>query len=68
MNRPYEPFDARRAFPVPAYSGHTLSGIPDQWLVHQIDTVHWFSSYPSAQHVVAAAFISGKTAVKTGTQ
>jgi len=29
------------------------SGIPDQWLVHQIDTVHWFSGYPHPRSVVA---------------
>ena len=29
------------------------SGIPDQWLVHQIDTVHWFTGYPHPRSVVA---------------
>jgi hypothetical protein len=29
------------------------SGIPDQWLVHQIDTVHWFSGYPHPRSCVA---------------
>ena len=28
-------------------------GIPDQWLVHQIDTVHWFTGYPHPRSVVA---------------
>lgn len=29
------------------------SGIPDQWLVHQIDTVHWFTNLPRPRSVVA---------------
>ena len=29
------------------------SGIPDQWMVHQIDTVHWFTGLPHPRSVVA---------------
>jgi predicted dehydrogenase len=29
------------------------SGIPDQWLVHQIDTVHWFTGLPHPRSCVA---------------
>ncbi|MPY88465.1 MAG: gfo/Idh/MocA family oxidoreductase [Luteitalea sp.] len=29
------------------------SGIPDQWMVHQIDTVHWFTALPHPRSVVA---------------
>ncbi len=29
------------------------SGIPGQWMSHQIDTVHWFSGYPRPRSVVA---------------
>jgi len=29
------------------------SGIPDQWMVHQIDTVHWFTGIPHPRSVVA---------------
>src|SRR5262249_60714805 len=29
------------------------SGIPDQWMVHQIDTVHWFTNLPRPRSVVA---------------
>ena len=29
------------------------SGIPDQWMVHQIDTVHWFTDLPHPRSVVA---------------
>ena len=36
-----------------ASSGLYSSGIPDQWLVHQIDTVHWFTGLPHPRSVVA---------------
>jgi predicted dehydrogenase len=29
------------------------SGIPDQWMVHQIDTVHWYTGIPYPRSVVA---------------
>ena len=29
------------------------SGIPDQWLVHQMNTVHWFTGLPRPRSVVA---------------
>jgi predicted dehydrogenase len=29
------------------------SGIPDQWMVHQIDTVHWFTGLARPRSVVA---------------
>jgi len=29
------------------------SGIPDQWMVHQIDTVHWFAGLPRPRSVAA---------------
>ncbi len=34
-------------------SGLTRQGSPDQWLVHQIDTVHWFTGYKHPRSVVA---------------
>jgi predicted dehydrogenase len=52
MNRPYEPFDARKYLEFRLFWPYS-SGIPDQWLVHQIDTVHWFSGYPHPRSVVA---------------
>jgi predicted dehydrogenase len=52
MNRPYEPFDARKYLEFRLFWPYS-SGIPDQWLVHQIDTVHWFSGYPYPRSVVA---------------
>jgi len=42
LNRPYEPFDARKYLEFRLFWPYS-SGIPDQWLDHQIDTVHWFS-------------------------
>jgi predicted dehydrogenase len=52
LNRPYEPFDARKYLEFRLFWPYS-SGIPDQWLVHQIDTVHWFSGYPHPRSVVA---------------
>lgn len=52
INRPYEPFDARKYLEFRLFWPFS-SGIPDQWLVHQIDTVHWFSGYPHPRSVVA---------------
>ena len=52
LNQPYEPFDARKYLEFRLFWPYS-SGIPDQWLVHQIDTVHWFSGYPHPRSVVA---------------
>ncbi|MGD0097856.1 MAG: Gfo/Idh/MocA family oxidoreductase [Terracidiphilus sp.] len=52
LNRPFEPFDARKYLEFRLFWPYS-SGIPDQWLVHQIDTVHWFSGYPHPRSVVA---------------
>jgi predicted dehydrogenase len=52
MNRPYEPFNARKYLEFRLFWPYS-SGIPDQWLVHQIDTVHWFSGLPHPRSVVA---------------
>ncbi len=51
MNRPYEPFDARKYLEFRLFWPFS-SGIPDQWLVHQIDTVHWFTGLPHPRSVV----------------
>lgn len=47
MNRPYEPWDPRKYLEYRLFWPYS-SGIPGQWMAHQIDTVHWFSglSYP----------------------
>ena len=52
LNRPYEPFDARKYLEFRLFWPYS-SGIPDQWLVHQIDTVHWFSGLPYPRSCVA---------------
>jgi predicted dehydrogenase len=52
MNRPYEPFSARKYLEFRLFWPYS-SGIPDQWLVHQIDTVHWFTGLPHPRSVVA---------------
>jgi predicted dehydrogenase len=52
LNRPYEPFNARKYLEFRLFWPFS-SGIPDQWLVHQIDTVHWFTGLPHPRSVVA---------------
>ncbi|MEW6129918.1 MAG: Gfo/Idh/MocA family oxidoreductase [Acidobacteriota bacterium] len=52
INRPYEPFDARKYLEFRLFWPYS-SGIPDQWMVHQIDTVHWFTGYNHPTSVVA---------------
>ena len=52
MHQPYEPFDARKYLEFRLFWPYS-SGLPDQWLVHQIDTVHWFSGLPHPRSVVA---------------
>ncbi|MGD0789036.1 MAG: Gfo/Idh/MocA family oxidoreductase [Terracidiphilus sp.] len=52
LNNPYEPFDARKYLEFRLFWPYS-SGISDQWLVHQIDTVHWFSGLAHPRSVVA---------------
>lgn len=52
VNRPEEPFDARKYVEFRLFWPYS-SGIPDQWMVHQIDTVHWFTELPRPRSVVA---------------
>jgi predicted dehydrogenase len=52
INRPYEPFDPRKYVEFRLFWPYS-SGIPDQWLVHQIDTVHWFTGLGHPTSVVA---------------
>jgi predicted dehydrogenase len=52
MNRPHEAFDARKYLEFRLFWPYS-SGIPDQWMVHQIDTVHWFTGLPRPRNVVA---------------
>ena len=52
INRPFEAFDARKHLEFRLFWPYS-SGIPDQWMVHQIDTVHWFSGFNHPTSVVA---------------
>jgi predicted dehydrogenase len=52
LNLPHEPFDPRKYLEFRLFWPYS-SGIPDQWLVHQIDTVHWFTGLPHPRSVVA---------------
>jgi len=52
INHPSQPFDARKYLEFRLFWPFS-SGIPDQWLVHQIDTVHWFTGLPHPRSVVA---------------
>lgn len=51
-NRPYEPFDPRKYVEYRLFWPYS-SGIPGQWMSHQIDTVHWFSGLQHPRSVVA---------------
>lgn len=51
MNRPYEPWDPRKYIEYRLFWPYS-SGIPCQWMVHQIDTVHWFTDLPRPRSVV----------------
>ncbi len=52
MNRPYEPWDPRKYLEYRLFWPYS-SGIPGQWMSHQIDTVHWFSGYSHPRSVAA---------------
>lgn len=50
INRPFEPFDPRKYIEYRLFWPYS-SGIPGQWMCHQIDTVHWFSGLPHPRSV-----------------
>lgn len=52
MNRPYEPWDPRKYLEYRLFWPYS-SGIPGQWMAHQIDTVHWFSHLDYPRSAVA---------------
>jgi predicted dehydrogenase len=52
MNRPFEPFDARKHLEYRLFWPYS-SGMPGQWMSHQIDTVHWFTGLNHPRSVVA---------------
>ncbi len=52
MNRPYEAFDPRKYLEYRLFWPYS-SGIPGQWMAHQIDTVHWFTGLEHPRSVSA---------------
>jgi predicted dehydrogenase len=52
MNRPNDSFDPRKYLEYRLFWPYS-SGLPGQWMSHQIDTVHWFSGYTHPRSVVA---------------
>jgi predicted dehydrogenase len=52
LNRPVESFDPRKYLEFRLFWPYS-SGLPGQWMSHQIDTVHWFSGLQHPRSVVA---------------
>ena len=52
LNRPYEAFDPRKYLEFRLFWPYS-SGMPGQWMSHQIDTVHWFTGLQHPRSVVA---------------
>ncbi|PWK16854.1 putative dehydrogenase [Arcicella aurantiaca] len=52
VNRPNDTFDPRKYLEYRLFWPYS-SGIPGQWMSHQIDTVHWFSGLPHPRSAVA---------------
>jgi predicted dehydrogenase len=52
MNRPSEPFSARKHLEFRLFWPYS-SGLPGQWMSHQIDTVHWFTGLKHPRSAVA---------------
>ena len=52
MNRPHDSFDVRKYLEFRLFWPYS-SGLPGQWMSHQIDTVHWFSGLQHPRSVVA---------------
>jgi len=52
MNRPADKFDPRKYLEFRLFWPYS-SGLPGQWMSHQIDTVHWFSGLQHPRSVVA---------------
>ena len=52
LNRPFENFDPRKYLEYRLFWPYS-SGLPGQWMSHQIDTVHWFTGLPHPRSVVA---------------
>lgn len=52
LNRPFENFDPRKYLEFRLFWPYS-SGLPAQWMSHQIDTVHWFTGLSHPRSVVA---------------
>lgn len=52
MNRPFEQWDPRKYLEYRLFWPYS-SGMPGQWMSHQIDTVHWFNQLKHPRSVVA---------------
>jgi predicted dehydrogenase len=52
MNRPLQAFDPRKYLEFRLFWPYS-SGIPGQWMAHQIDTVHWFTKLAHPRSVAA---------------
>ena len=52
MNRPFEEWDPRKYLEYRLFWPYS-SGMPGQWMSHQIDTVHWFSGLAHPRSVTA---------------
>lgn len=52
LNRPFEPWNPRKYLEYRLFWPYS-SGIPGQWMCHQIDTVHWFTGLNHPRSVAA---------------
>jgi predicted dehydrogenase len=52
LNRPHDTFDPRKYLEFRLFWPYS-SGLPGQWMSHQIDTVHWFTGLQHPRSVVA---------------
>ncbi|MGV3508317.1 MAG: Gfo/Idh/MocA family protein [Sphingobacteriaceae bacterium] len=52
LNRPYEAWDPRKYLEYRLFWPYS-SGMPGQWMSHQIDTVHWFTGLQHPRSVVS---------------
>ncbi len=52
LNRPQEAFDPRKYLEFRLFWPYS-SGLPGQWMSHQIDTVHWFTGLSHPRSVVS---------------
>jgi predicted dehydrogenase len=64
MNRPPAQFDPGKYLEFRLFWPY-YSGIPGQWMVHQIDTVHWFTGLSHPRSVAANGGICLWTAGRT---